>query len=89
MALTKEQEELNSVLKADYVLWFGKKFKKLPKEIQHTLLENLYEWGLDSVILDPSIDKEFAYGKYTWTMGLELAYDIQKVKFGKFKLTYI
>jgi hypothetical protein len=83
MALTKEEEKLNSVLKADYVLWFGKRFKELPMEVQHTLLENLCEWGFGFPPLgsNPSYltDREDCYKEYTIGIGEALEYNIFKL----------
>ncbi len=72
MSYTIQQEQLNSVLKADYVLWYGKEFKNLPQQAQHDLLENLSEWGFGEPPLgcDPLYlqHKESCYMEYTITL---------------------
>jgi hypothetical protein len=72
MAYTIQQEQLNSVLKADYVLWYGKEFRNLPHNTQHDLLENLCEWGFGEPPLgcNPKYlqNKEGCFMEYTITL---------------------
>lgn len=72
MSFTIQEIELNSVLKADYVLWYGKEFRNLPQNTQHQLLENLCEWGFGEPPLgcNPLYlqDKERAFMEYTLSL---------------------
>ena len=72
MSYTEQQKQLNSVLKADYILWYGKEFKNLPQQAQHDLLENLCEWGFGEPPLgcDPKYlqNKESCYMEFTITL---------------------
>jgi hypothetical protein len=72
MSYTEQQKQLNSVLKADYILWYGKEFRNLPYNTQHDLLENLCEWGFGEPPLgcDPSYlqNKEGCFIDYTLTL---------------------